>query len=406
MIYPLNSLQKLGFDDIKNSIKNFCISEMGRGMVDKMQFMSNYDQINKFLRQTNEFKNIIENDQPLPIQSFFDIKKLAEKARIEGTFLNEDEVFQIYSSLQTVFAVIKYFADREGQYPNLEALFEHLPIEKNILKHIEAIIDVKGKIKPNASRLLSDISAAISKAEQEARKKIDQIYKNAQQNNWVADGSLTVREGRICIPILAENKRKLKGFIHDESSSGQTVFIEPEEVFSLNNKIRDLEFDKRREIIRILIELTNQLRPYVPILLSYHGFLTKLDFVRAKALFAIKIEAEMPILLNETRLKLINAKHPLLMLNHKDLGKSVVPLNVHLDESVRVLLVSGPNAGGKSVAMKTVGLLQIMAQAGLLIPAAPESEIGIFKQIFADIGDDQSIERNILLSIHRGKLWF
>ncbi len=405
MIYPQNSLQKLGFDDIKNSIKNCCISEMGRGMVDKMQFMSNYDQINKFLRQTNEFKNIIENDQPLPIQSFFDIKKLAEKARIEGTFLSEDEVFQIYSSLQTVFSVIKYFADREGQYPNLEALFEHLPIEKNILKHIEAVIDVKGKIKPNASRLLAEISSAISKAEQEARKKIDQIYKNAQQNNWVADGSLTVREGRICIPILAENKRKLKGFVHDESSSGQTVFIEPEEVFSLNNKIRDLEFDKRREIIRILTELTNQLRPYVPILLSYHGFLTKLDFVRAKALFAIKIEAEMPILLNETRLKLINAKHPLLMLNHKDVGKSVVPLNVHLDESVRVLLVSGPNAGGKSVAMKTVGLLQIMAQAGLLIPAAPESEIGIFKQIFADIGDDQSIESDLsTYSAHLSKM--
>lgn len=405
MIYPQNSLQKLGFDDIKNSIKNYCISEMGRGMVDKMQFMSNYDQINKFLRQTNEFKNIIENDQPLPIQSFFDIKKLAEKARIEGTFLSEDEVFQIYSSLQTVFAVIKYFADREGQYPNLEALFEHLPIEKNILKHIEAVIDVKGKIKPNASRLLSDITTAISKAEQEARKKIDQIYKNAQQNNWVADGSLTVREGRICIPILAENKRKLKGFVHDESSSGQTVFIEPEEVFGLNNKIRDLEFDKRREIIRILTELTNQLRPYVPILLSYHGFLTKLDFVRAKALFSIKIEAEMPILLNETRLKLINAKHPLLMLNHKDVGKSVVPLNVHLDDSVRVLLVSGPNAGGKSVAMKTVGLLQIMAQAGLLIPAAPESEIGIFKQIFADIGDDQSIESDLsTYSAHLSKM--
>ncbi|OAQ39729.1 DNA mismatch repair protein MutS [Pedobacter psychrophilus] len=405
MIYPQNSLQKLGFDDIKDSIKNFCISEMGRGMVDKMQFMSNYDQINKFLRQTNEFKNIIENDQPLPIQSFFDIKRLAEKARIEGTFLSEDEVFQIYSSLQTVFAVIKYFADREGQYPNLEALFEHLPIEKNILKHIEAVIDVKGKIKPNASRLLSNITAAISKAEQEARKKIDQIYKNAQLNNWVADGSLTVREGRICIPILAENKRKLKGFVHDESSSGQTVFIEPEEVFSLNNKIRDLEFDKRREIIRILTELTNQLRPYVPILLSYHGFLTKLDFVRAKALFSIKIEAEMPILLKETRLKLINAKHPLLMLNHKDVGKSVVPLNVHLDDSVRVLLVSGPNAGGKSVAMKTVGLLQIMAQAGLLIPAAPESEIGIFKQIFADIGDDQSIESDLsTYSAHLSKM--
>ncbi|MBD3749132.1 MAG: endonuclease MutS2 [Sphingobacteriales bacterium] len=405
MLYPQSSLQKLGFEEIKNAIKGFCISEMGQGMVDKMQFMSNYDHINKFLRQTSEFKNILENDQPLPIQSFFDIKRLAEKARIEGTFLSEEEVFQIYSSLKTVFAVIRYFEERSGLYPNLEALFEHLPIEKNILKYIEAVLDVKGKIKPNASRLLADIFAAITKAEQEARKKIDQIFKNAQQNNWVADGSLTVREGRICIPILAENKRKLKGFVHDESSSGQTVYIEPEEVFSLNNQIRDLEFEKRREIIRILTELTNQLRPYVPLLLSYHGFLTKLDFVRAKALFAQQIEAEMPILLQDTRLKLINAKHPLLLLNHKESGKAVVPLNMHLDHQVRILLVSGPNAGGKSVAMKTVGLLQLMVQSGLLIPAAAESEVGIFKQLFADIGDDQSIESDLsTYSAHLSKM--
>ncbi|MEO5910852.1 MAG: endonuclease MutS2 [Pelobium sp.] len=405
MVYPNNSLQKLGFEDIKDDIKNFCISDMGRGMVDKMQFMSNYDQINKFLRQTHEFKTILQDDQPLPIQSFFDIKRLAEKAKIEGTFLSEEEVFQIYSSLQTVFAVIRYFEERNGIYPNLEALFEHLPIEKNILRHIEAVIDVKGKIKPNASRLLSDITTAIAKAEQEARKKIDQIYKNAQQNNWVADGSLTVRDGRVCIPILAENKRKLKGFVHDESASGQTVFIEPEEVFSLNNKIRDLEFDKRREIIRILTELTNQLRPYVPLLLSYHGFLTKLDFVRAKALFAIKIDAAMPVLLKETRIKLRNARHPLLILNHKESGKSVVPLNVHLDDGLRILLVSGPNAGGKSVAMKTLGLLQIMVQTGLLIPADSESEVGIFKQLFADIGDDQSIESDLsTYSAHLSKM--
>lgn len=405
MLYPQSSLQKLGFEEIKNCIKGFCISEMGQGMVDKMQFMSNYDHINKFLRQTSEFKNILENDQPLPIQSFFDIKRLAEKARIEGTFLSEEEVFHIYSSLQTVFAVIRYFEERNGLYPNLEALFEHLPIEKNILKHIEAVLDVKGKIKPNASRLLADIFAAITKAEQEARKKIDQIFKNAQQNNWVADGSLTVRDGRLCIPILAENKRKLKGFVHDESSSGQTVYIEPEEVFSLNNQIRDLEFEKRREIIRILTELTNQLRPYVPLLLSYHGFLTKLDFVRAKALFAQQIEAEMPVLLQDTRIKLINAKHPLLLLNHKESGKAVVPLNMHLDNQVRILLVSGPNAGGKSVAMKTVGLLQLMVQSGLLIPAASESEIGIFKQLFADIGDDQSIESDLsTYSAHLSKM--
>lgn len=405
MVYPLNSPEKLGFDEIKNHIRAFCMSDMGRGMVDKIQFMSNYDQINKFLRQTSEFKNILENDQPLPIQSFFDIKRLSDKAKIEGTFLSEEEFFQIYSSLLTVFAVVKYFEERNGIYPNLEALFEHLPIEKSIIKNIESIIDAKGKIKNNASRALADIVDAIAKAEQEARKKIDQIYKNAQNNNWVADGSLTVRDGRICIPVLAENKRKLKGFVHDESASGQTVYIEPEEVFNLNNLVRDLEFEKRREVIRILTELTDKIRPYVPVLYSYHGFLTKLDFVRAKALFAIDIDAEMPALEKNASLKLLNARHPLLILSHKSSGKAVVPLNISLDDQVRILLVSGPNAGGKSVAMKTVGLLQMMVQSGLLIPADSESEVGIFKQLFADIGDDQSIESDLsTYSAHLSKM--
>jgi DNA mismatch repair protein MutS2 len=405
MIYPINSLEKLGFDEIRSHIRSLCMSDMGMAMVDKIQFMTNFDQIQKFLKQTLEFKNILENDQPLPIQSFYDIKKLADKAKIEGAFLAEDEFFQIYNSLLTVFAVIKYFEERNGLYPNLEALFEHLPIEKVIIKDIEAIIDPKGKIKNNASKELAYIIDSISKAELEARKKIDQIYKNAQNNNWVADGSLTVRDGRICIPILAENKRKLKGFVHDESASGQTVYIEPEEVFNLNNLVRDLEFEKRREIIKILTALTDKIRPYVPILYSYHGFLTKLDFVRAKALFAIKIDAEMPVLLKEPQLKLINARHPLLIIGNKQTGKPVVPLNLYLDQKTRILLVSGPNAGGKSVAMKTVGLLQIMVQAGLLIPASEESEFGIYRQLFADIGDDQSIESDLsTYSAHLSKM--
>ncbi len=395
MIYPENSTEKLGFNEIKQLIKTYCISEMGVTMVDKMQFMSNYEQIHKFLKQTQEFKNILSNDQALPIQSFFDIKKLADKARVEGAFLSEEEFFQIYTSLLTVFAVIKYFEERNGLYPNLEALFEHLHVEKDIIKKIEKVIDIKGKIKNDASKKLSELSHSIIKAEQEARKKIDQIYKNAQNNGWVADGSLTVRDGRICIPLLAENKRKLKGFVHDESSSGQTVYIEPEEVFTLNNLVRDLEFEKRREIIRILTELTNDIRPYTSLLIAYNGFLTKLDFVRAKALFAISIGAEMPVLLNEGKLNLLNAHHPLLLISFKETGRQVVPLNIRMNDDARIILVSGPNAGGKSVVMKTVGLLQIMVQAGLLIPVAEESEVGIFKQVFADIGDDQSIESDL-----------
>jgi DNA mismatch repair protein MutS2 len=368
---------------------------MGRQLVSKMQVMTKFDQINKFLRQTKEFKSILENQEPLQISAFYDLKYLADKIRAEGSYLVEDELFQMYTSLQTVFTVIRFFEDRAEVYPNLEALFEHLPMEKNILKKIETVLDPKGKIKPNASPALLDIITEISRGEQDVRKRMDSIYKMAVSRNWVADGSLTIRDGRMCIPLLAENKRKLKGFIHDESASGQTVYMEPEEVFTLNNKLRDLEFDKRREVIRILVALTTDLRPYTALLLSYHGFLTKLDFVRAKALFAIEVEADMPVLIKEAKTRLINARHPLLLLSFREEQRTVVPLNIHLDERLRILLVSGPNAGGKSVCMKTVGLLQIMIQSGLLIPVDEASEVGIFDQIFVDIGDDQSIESDL-----------
>lgn len=385
----------MGFNEVRQLVHQHCLSSMGQALVAKMQVMTKFDQINKFLRQTSEFKSIIEHQEPLQISTFFDIKVLADKIKVEGTYLIEEELFQIYSSLQTVFSVIRFFDERKEVYPNLEALFEHLPIEKDILKKIDAVLDAKGKMKPNASPQLQEITAAIAKGEQEVRKKMDAIYKSAVANNWVADGSLTIRDGRMCIPILAENKRKLKGFIHDESASGQTVYLEPEEVFTLNNKLRDLEFDRRREIIKILIALTTALRPYTPLLLSYHGFLTKLDFVRAKALFAIDVQANMPILLKEPKVKLRNARHPLLHLSFASEQKTVVPLNIHIDDKMRIVLVSGPNAGGKSVCMKTVGLLQMMLQTGLLVPVDEGSEMGIFDQLFADIGDDQSIESDL-----------
>lgn len=395
MLYPENCQERLGFNEVRQMVHQHCLSSMGQAMVSKMQVMTKFDQINKFLRQTSEFKSIIENQEPLQISTFFDIKVLADKIRVEGTYLLEDELFQIYASLQTVFSVIRFFDERKEIYPNLEALFEHLPIEKDILKRIEAILDAKGKMKPNASTTLQEITSAISKGEQEVRKRMDSIYKTAIGKGWVADGSLTIRDGRMCIPILAEHKRKLKGFIHDESASGQTVYLEPEEVFTLNNQLRDLEFDKRREIIRILIALTTELRPYTPLLLSYHGFLTKLDFVRAKALFAIDISAQLPVLVKEPQTKLVNARHPLLLLSFAAERKTVVPLNIKIDSNLRIVLVSGPNAGGKSVCMKTVGLLQLMLQSGLLVPVDESSEMGIFDQVFADIGDDQSIESDL-----------
>lgn len=405
MIYPENAIEKLGFTEIKALIKAKCLSEPGRQMVDKIQPQTRFDQIDKFLRQANEFKQLLLNDSPLPIDHLYPILPLAQKAKIEGGFLTEEEFFHLMQSLNTVYAVIRYFNEREGQYPNLEALFDRLQIEKGIVSSIAAVIDDNGKMKDGASALLLDITQGIAKAEREARKRIDEVFRATQQQGWAADGSLTIRDGRLCIPVLAENKRKVKGFIHDESATGQTVYIEPEEVFHLNNKVRDLEFERRREVVRILTVLTDGIRPHVPLLLAYHGLLSKLDFVRAKALFAIDIDANMPLLSKDASISLINACHPLLLLSFRKDKQTVVPLNVILDEQQRIIVVSGPNAGGKSVCMKTVGLLQLMLQSGLLIPADETSVMGIFRQFLVDIGDDQSIESDLsTYSAHLSKM--
>lgn len=406
MIYPQNAIDKLGFTEIRNLIKEKCLSDSGRQMVDKIQPQIKPDQIERFLRQTNEFKDLLLHDSPVPVDHMYAIKPLAEKVKVEGAYLGEDELYRMLLSLRTVYAIIRYFNEREGQYVNLELLFEHLPIEKSMIRSIEQVLDDHGRLKDNASKLLLELTQQILKSEQEARKRLDTVFKQAQAQGWTADGGLTIRDGRLSIPILAENKRKLKGLIHDESATGQTVFMEPEEVFHLNNKVRDLSFERRREVVRILTALTNDLRPHVPLLLSYHSLLTKLDFVRAKALFAIDIQATMPILSKDPIINLVQARHPILHLNAlKSNGQSVVPLNIKIDEKDRIILVSGPNAGGKSVCMKTVGLLQIMVQSGLLIPADDMSSVGVFKQIFADIGDDQSIESDLsTYSAHLSKM--
>ncbi len=405
MIYPDNAAEKLGFSDIKALIKTKCLSDAGKELVEKIQPQKRREQIDKFLRQAHEFKELLTNDAPLPVDHLFPIKPLADKARVEGVFLSEADFFSMLLSLKTVFAIIRYFNERSGTYPSLEALFEHLPIEKSIAVAIERVVDEKGKVRANASPALAEILSGIAKAEQHARKRIDQVFRMAQQNGWTADGNLTIRDGRLCIPVLAESKRKIKGWIHDESATGQTAYIEPEEVFHLNNQVRDLEFEKRREIVRILTALTDQLRPQVPLLIDYHNLLTKVDFVRAKALFALDIDGHMPELSIEASVSLVNARHPLLLLNFKGSGQTVVPLNVNIDQTQRIIVVSGPNAGGKSVCMKTIGLLQLMVQAGLLIPADPTSRLGVFNWIFADIGDDQSIESDLsTYSAHLSKM--
>lgn len=395
MIYPDSTVEKLGFNEIRSRIRERCLSVAARDLAERIGPRQRFEEIDLYLRQTDEFKEVLGSDTALSIDHVYPLKTLADKARVEGVSLSENEFHELRLSLRTVFGILAYFRERPGLYPALEVLIGDLPIEKSLVTAVERIIDEKGIIRSNASTLLNELTAAIAKAEKEAHRRIDQLFRHAQSQGWTADGNLTVRDGRLCIPILAENKRKIKGFIHDESASGQTAYIEPEEVFHLNNKVRDLEFDRRREINRILVALTDQIRPSGPLLLDYHGLLTKIDFVRAKALFAMEIEAHRPQLVREPVQELINAEHPLLKISFKQKGGLVVPLNIKIDSEDRIIVVSGPNAGGKSVCLKTVGLLQLMAQSGLLIPADPVSKVGVFTSFFSDIGDSQSIESDL-----------
>lgn len=395
MLFPDHILQKLGFDEVKKILREACISPMGKAMVDKMQFVTNYDLLQKLLNQTAEFKQILTSDQYFPSEHYYDIQEILRRVKVEGTFLAEEDFYKIYLTLRTVFSCIQFFKDHDGLYSSIQLIFNGLSADQIILNKIDKVIDQKGKIRTNASSELASITSRIQSSETEARKKIQQLFKTFQSQGYTGDGQLTVRDGRIVMPILAEYKRKVNGVIMDESATGQTVFMEPIEVVELNNHIRDLEYEKRREIVRILTSLTDELRSYLPVLLSYHQVLTIIDFIRAKALVAIQLDAENPILKKEASLKIIKGCHPLLYLSFRQQQKQIVPLDAEINDEQRIIVVSGPNAGGKSVCLKTIGLLQLMLQHGLLVSCSAYSEFGVFKNIFVDIGDDQSLESDL-----------
>ena len=368
---------------------------MGANLVENLQFQSNFEILKRYLNQAQEFKNLIEQDKPFPNVQFNDLKQATITGKIPGSYLPEEDFSNLYFGLITVSQCILYFKEKEEKYPSLIQLLGGLETDKQLIKSIELIFDPKGKLKENASRELVKLNGDLTKAENEVRKRMDHSFKNAQKEGWTNESNLTIRDGRLVIPILAEHKRKMKGYVHDESSTGQTLFVEPAEVFELNNKLRDLEFAKRREIIKILIALTDEIRPYFPQLIAYHNLLARIDLVRAKAFLAIQLNANMPLLVSKPILSYKNARHPLLYLSHKKDGKEIIPLDISISENEKIILVSGPNAGGKSVCLKTVGLLQLMLQFGLLIPLRADSEVGIFKNMMIDIGDDQSIESDL-----------
>ncbi|HMG94285.1 MAG TPA: endonuclease MutS2 [Chryseolinea sp.] len=395
MIYPDSLEQRLGFDQIREKLKRYCSSPSGEAWVDKMRFNTEAEFIRTLLKQNLEFKQILEKGEPFPGRYFSDPSEWFQKISIDGSWLEADEFISLAYSLETINACKAFLAKSAETYPELFRMSGVIAVPATLHQLIFSKIDDKAIVRDNATAELARIRKKLREEQARLRKLADQIFRTAVSESWVPEGSLpTIRDGRVVIPIQAEHKRKLKGFILDESATGQTVFMEPTEMLDANNEIRELEHSEKREVIRILTDLTNEFRMHLPVLRPAFQFLSQIDFIRAKAKFSVEVNADLPFIENTTELVWYNARHPLLYLSLKG-KREVVPLSIELDQQDRLLLLSGPNAGGKSVCLKTVGLLQYMAQCGLLIPLSERSRVGIFQDIFLDIGDQQSIENDL-----------
>jgi DNA mismatch repair protein MutS2 len=396
MTYPENFEVKIGFDQIRELIKKKCLSENGKDKADKMSFSSSAEIIRTCLNETNEFL-LINREEEFPLGFFADVSESLDRIRVEGSHLELQEVFDLRRSLDTVRAILNFFKkEKKEKYSNLSKLCYQVKYFPFIAERIDKILTKSGKLKDNASKELVQIRQSISVKHSTVTRILGNLLRTAREEGFAEkDAEVSIRNGRPVIPVNAAYKRKIRGIIHDESATGKTSFVEPAEAVELNNEIKELEYAEIREIIRILTILSDDLRPYIDELLNANEFLAKIDFIRAKALFADEIGAILPELAEENIISWKNAVHPLLLLAHRKDKKEVVPLTIDLNAKQRILLISGPNAGGKSVCLKTVGLLQYMLQCGLLVPMEESSIVGIFDRIFIDIGDEQSIENDL-----------
>lgn len=400
MIYPSNFETKIQFSEIRSLLKGYCLSQLGKDKVDTMAFSDDAEQINMALRQTREFRRMQEEADDFPLQFFFDMRASIKRIRIEGTHLEENEIFDLRRSLETIAGIVRFLnrSDDAGNfdYPTLHSLTEDVLTFPDLIRRIDQILDKYGKIKDTASQKLAEIRSQLRKAEGSVSRTLYSILHAAQSEGLVdKDVTPTLRDGRLVVPIAPAMKRRIKGIVHDESSTGKTVFVEPTEVVEANNRIRELEADERREIIVILTEFSKLVRPHVDDIIYAYQLLAEIDFVRARAEFAKLTNGIEPEVEAKPVVDWITAKHPLLWLALKKQDKPIVPLDIMLTKDRHILIISGPNAGGKSVCLKTVGLLQYMLQCGLSIPVSERSKVGVFADIMIDIGDEQSIENDL-----------
>ncbi len=413
MIYPQNFEQKIGFDEIRAILAGHCLSTLGKERAGQMHFLADVRPLRELQEHTREFLRIMESGQEFPEQDFYDVRPAIRRIRVEGTYLDETELFDLKRSLTTIIGIVDFLDHDEetdeghdpeagetpeyrGAYPALHRLAEGVATFPQLVRRIDTILDKYGKIKDSASPELSRIRQELAATESSISRTLHSILRNAQQSGVVdKDVSPTMRDGRLVIPVAPALKRKIKGIVHDESATGRTVFIEPTEVVEANNRVRELEGEERREIIRILQAFTAEVRPAHQEILQSYEFLAEIDFIRAKACLARQFNAIPPDLKGAPLIDWTLARHPLLQLSLARHGKQVVPLDITLDSRQRILIISGPNAGGKSVCLKTVGLIQYMLQCGLPVPLGENSRTGIFGSIFIDIGDEQSIEDDL-----------
>ncbi len=397
VIYPGNIEQKIGFDKIREMLRDYCVSTMGEGYVEKIRFSARFDLVKKLLGQVEEFRQLLLFGKPFPAQDYFNLVPELIRIRIPGTYILQENLFDLKSSLKAISDVVSYLKSLEvEQFPLLISLSGELEFNTSLVKELDRIIDGRGNILDSASDKLREIRRRLVKLSGEVDKSLRQVLKSAIASGWISSNDeMTIRNGRLVIPVPAAHKRKIRGFIHDESSTGQTVFIEPAEALDVNNEIVELHNAEKREIIKVLTEFTNRIRPEIDEIIKAYRFLGLVDFIRAKARLAMKIGGVIPLLNDNQVIEWFDAKHPLLFMALQAQKKPAETLAIKLDSENRILIISGPNAGGKSVCLKTVGLLQYMLQCGLLVPMRETSETGIFNDIFIDIGDEQSIENDL-----------
>ena len=406
MIYPQNIEQKIDFQVIRDGLKGCCVSTLGKERVDAMQWLTHYPTLTKLLAYVREMMALLSDPTlAFPNGDIYDLREALSRIRIEGLFMDEAELFSLRKMLDYSAQLERFFATLDKvKYPLLSSnLIDISPY--SLITLIDKIIDRYGKMRDNASPELARIRKEISASQGSVSRALNAILRQAQAEGILdKDATPTMREGRLVLPVPPAYKRKIGGIVHDESATGKTVFIEPQQVVEANNRIRELEGEERRERIRILLEVTDQLRPEVPNILAIETYLGDVDFLRAKALFAIDMHAIVPELSKRPMIDWREAYHPVLLLNFRRQGKTVVPLTIRLlgdkakgeeAKGEKILVISGPNAGGKSVCLKTVAMLQYMLQCGLPVPMSEASKMGLFKHLLIDIGDEQSIEDDL-----------